>query len=202
VKNSDFIKLVDDRLAVLEANLSSLQKTDPVLANVALSHFSQFKEDVVLPLIECLNETEEELREVKNKLIMSENNLIISEMDKKMEEEKYKEADARYRELLAKYADTANRLADLTFEHGEKSKELLDMIEEKANAIAAAKEFKKSQGKKENPKISTDDIVEDYKRYGRITDEMVLKYGISYPAIRNRLVKRGVFKLRSEKPKA
>lgn len=133
---------------------------------------------------------------------LSERDAQIEEKNKQIAEKDKTIANLRKQlEMEKQRADTAISKIDVL---AEQNKAVLSLIEENAKTLAFHKKIRESKGAKSPNYIEGIDntqLVQDYIQHGynlrAISDEYSEKYGITYGALRLRLINAGVWKAKS-----
>lgn len=134
---------------------------------------------------------------------LSEIDAQIEEKDKQIAEKDKTIANLRKQlEMEKQRADTAIRKID---DLAEQNKAVLSLIEENAKTLAFHKKIRESKGSKspnyiegiDNSQLVKDYIAHGYKLSGEVADKYTSAYGITYGALRLRLINAGVWKTKS-----
>lgn len=134
---------------------------------------------------------------------LSERDAQIEEKNKQIAEKDKTIANLRKQlEMEKKRADTAIRKIDVL---AEQNKAVLSLIEENAKTLAFHKKIRESKGSKspnyiegiDNSQLVKDYIAHGYKLSGEVADKYTSAYGITYGALRLRLINAGVWKAKS-----
>ena len=134
---------------------------------------------------------------------LSEIDAQIEEKDKQIAEKDKIIANLRKQlEMEKQRADTAIRKID---DLAEQNKAVLSLIAENAKTLAFHKKIRESKGSKspnyiegiDNSQLVKDYIAHGYKLSGEVADKYTSAYGITYGALRLRLINAGVWKAKS-----
>ena len=134
---------------------------------------------------------------------LSERDAQIEEKNKQIADKDKTIANLRKQlEMEKQRADTAIRKID---DLAEQNKAVLSLIAENAKTLAFHKKIKESKGSKspnyiegiDNSQLVKDYIAHGYKLSGEVADKYTSSYGITYGALRLRLINAGVWKAKS-----
>lgn len=134
---------------------------------------------------------------------LSERDAQIEEKNKQIAEKDKTIANLRKQlEMEKQRADTAISKIDVL---AEQNKAVLSLVEENAKTLAFHKRIRESKGSKspnyiegiDNSQLVKDYIAHGYKLSGEVADKYTSAYGITYGALRLRLINAGVWKAKN-----